>query len=134
MVLDYLKTLAPTKQLSVKRLTLKMVTLLWLVTGQRGQSIQLIDLANLTVGEHSVKIRFGDLLKTTRPGFQQGEIKIKAYAPDRRPICELTSSKPSNYVLMTKRGSCLSVFRSLMPVSLRAQLPDGSRSLWPKRG
>ena len=53
VVLDYLKTIAPAKQLSLKRLTLKMVTLLWLVTGQTGQSIQLIDFANLTVGELS---------------------------------------------------------------------------------
>ena len=59
VVLDYLQTLSPTKQLSLKRLTLKMVMLLWSVTGQRGQSIQLIDRANLTVGEHCQHLFWG---------------------------------------------------------------------------
>ena len=45
--------------------------------------MQMMDLANLIVGEHSIKIRFGDLLKTTRPGFQQEEIKVRAYEPDK---------------------------------------------------
>ena len=35
---------------------------------------------------------------------------------------------------MTQQGSYLLVFGSPMPVSLRAQLPDGSRSQWPKWG
>ena len=46
-----------------------------------------------------LKIRFGDLLKTTRPGFQQEELKIKAYAPDRR-LCIVTVLK--EYLLRTK--------------------------------
>ena len=31
-----------------------------------------------------VKIRLGDILETNRPGFQQKEIRVKAYAPERR--------------------------------------------------
>ena len=38
----------------------------------------------MTITNHVVKIRFGDLMKQTRPGYQQKEIVIKAYAPDRR--------------------------------------------------
>jgi hypothetical protein len=86
IVLRYLKTLSPTKDLSFKSLTLKCVTLLWLLSGQRGQSIKLIDIRNLTVTKNHVKICYGDLLKTSRPGFQQKEIKLKAYAADKR-IC-----------------------------------------------
>lgn len=86
IVLQYLKTLSPIKELCFKMLTLKCVTLLWLLSGQRGQSMRLIDVRNLTVTKHRVKIKYGDLLKTTRPGNQQREIKLKAYAPDRR-IC-----------------------------------------------
>ena len=84
IVLDHLKTLSPVKNLNLRQLTLKCVTLLWLLSGQRGQTITLIDIRNITLGKSHVKIRFGDILKTTRPGFQQREIKLKAYAPDRR--------------------------------------------------
>lgn len=99
IVLNFLKTLSPVKSLNLKKLTFKTVTLLWLLTGQRGQSMQLIHIKNLTVTDHLVKIRFGDLLKSTRPGFQQEEIKVKAYAPDRR-LCVVTVLK--EYLNRTK--------------------------------
>jgi hypothetical protein len=86
IMLSHLKTLSPVKRLSFKMLTLKCVSLLWLLSGQRGQSIKLIDVRNLTVTKYKVKIVYGDLLKTTRPGYHQKEIKLKAYAPDKR-IC-----------------------------------------------
>lgn len=44
IVLDYLETLYPHQNLSLKELTLKLVMLTALVTGQRGQSIHLMDL------------------------------------------------------------------------------------------
>ncbi len=84
IILNHLKTLSPVRKLSLRVLTQKCVTLLWLLSGQRGQSMAFIDIRNLSVQENYVKIRYGDVLKTTRPGFQQQEIKIKAYAPDRR--------------------------------------------------
>ena len=83
-LLNYLKTLSPVKFLSLKDLTLKAVTLLWLLTAQRGQTLDPIDLRNVTLTKHSLKIRFGDKLKQTRPGFQLQEINLKGYAPDRR--------------------------------------------------
>ena len=43
-VLDYLKTLYPLEKLSLKELTQKIVMLLLLVTGQRGQFIHLLSL------------------------------------------------------------------------------------------
>jgi len=85
-VLTFLKTLSPNRKLTFKKLTFKCVTLLWLLSGQRGQSIQLIDVRNISSDKNKLVISFGDLLKTTRPGFQQKAITLKAYAPDRR-IC-----------------------------------------------
>lgn len=89
IVLNYLKTLSPVKKLALKDLTLKTVTLLWLLSGQRGQSVQLIDVRNVTVTAHVVKLHFGDIMKVTRPGFEQYEDTIKAYTPDRR-LCLVT--------------------------------------------
>ena len=94
-----MKTLSPVKKLNLKDLTYKTITLLWLLSGQRGQSMRLIDVRNVTVGKNLVKIRYGDILKTTRPGFQQKEITLKAYAPDRR-LCIATIV--SEYINRTK--------------------------------
>ena len=100
ILLLYLKTLSPVRLLSLKKLTYKTTTLLWLLSGQRGQTIQLIDIRNLTLTKHVVKIRFGDILKTSRPGFQQSEISLKAYAPDRR-LCIVTVLQ--EYMSRTKK-------------------------------
>ena len=89
VILRFLKTLSPVKNLSLLQLSQKTVALLLLLTGQRGQSIHVMDLRNIDITKNHVKIRFGDLLKTTRPGYQQKELTIKAYAPDRR-LCIVT--------------------------------------------
>ena len=86
IVLSYLKTLSPDSAITLKQLSLKCATLIWLLSGQRGQSIRLIDVRNITITEELTKIRFGDLLKTTRPGFHQKEITLEAFQPDSR-IC-----------------------------------------------
>lgn len=99
IILRFLRKLSPVKSLSLKNLTHKTVTLIWLLSGQRGQSVQLIDKRNLTLTAHSLKIRFGDVLKTTRPGHHQQEITIKAYAPDRR-LCIVTVMR--EYLAKTK--------------------------------
>jgi integrase len=111
-VLDYLKTLSPVKNLSFKKLTFKCVTLLWLLSGQRGQSITLIDVRNVDLDKNRVKIRFGDLLKTTRPGFQQREIKLKAYAPDRRLCIVTVLAEYINRRASVKPENCFQLFIS----------------------
>ena len=89
ILLDYLRTLSPVRNLNLLDLSVKTVSLLLILTGQRGQSLHLMDVRNITITQNHVKIRFGDLLKTTRPGFHQQELTLKAYAPDRR-ICIVT--------------------------------------------
>ncbi|CAG2203580.1 unnamed protein product [Mytilus edulis] len=84
MVLSLLKTW--NKDITLKNLTFKLAMLLALTTGQRMQSIFLIDIRNLELDTYSVKIRYGDLLKQTRPGYQLPEIFIEAFKPDYR-IC-----------------------------------------------
>lgn len=57
IVLNYLKTISPVKSLSLKEMTLKYVSLLWILSGQRGQSLQLINIRNMTLTDHVLKIR-----------------------------------------------------------------------------
>lgn len=111
IVLNHIKTLSPTESLNLKELTQKFVSLLWLLSGQRGQAILLISVKNITVNDSYIKIRFGDILKTTRPGFHQKEVMIKAYEPDRR-LCIVTVAKC--YLEKTKvvRGKEMQLFIS----------------------
>ena len=88
VMLTYLKSLSPVKKLPLMQLSHKLVALLALLTAQRGQSLHLVDIRNLTITKSHVKIRFGDLVKQSRPGHHLGELVIPGYAPDRR-LCIL---------------------------------------------
>ena len=100
IVLNYLKTLSPAAKLNLINLSIKTVALILILTGQRGQSLHLLDIRNVTVSSGYIKFKFGDILKTSRPGYQQGEITVKAYAPDRR-LCLVTVVK--EYLEKTKQ-------------------------------
>lgn len=89
IVLMHLKRLSPVVRLSLKDLTLKLVMLFALLSGQRAQTLHLLDVRNITVSKNSIKCRIGDLLKHSRPGKHQAELNLKAYAPDRR-LCIVT--------------------------------------------
>ena len=56
--------------------------------------MKLINIKNLTLTDHVLKMRFGNKLKTTclRPSFQQEGISLKASAPDSR-LCVTTVIK-----------------------------------------
>ena len=84
ILLKFIKTLSHVKSISPLKLSCKLVALLWIISGQRSQGLHLIDRRNVTITNHVVKIRFGDLMKQPRPGYQQNDIVIKAYAPVRR--------------------------------------------------
>lgn len=98
-VLLYLCKLSPVKSLSLLELSKKLATLLALISAQRTQSLSLLDTKNTTLTDNRVKFRFGDALKQSRQNFQQAEITIKAYAPDRR-LCVVTVLK--EYLRRTK--------------------------------
>lgn len=89
-VIKLLKSWSPVKNISLKLLTFKLVMLLALTTGQRMQSLFLIDIRNLELETLYVKIRFGDLLKQTKPGRHLSELFIEAFKPDYRLCVVLT--------------------------------------------
>jgi len=62
-VLDLLKTWSPAKKLNLKLLTLRLVMLCMLVTGQRCQSVHLMDLEHLCKGKSSYKFHIEKLVK-----------------------------------------------------------------------
>ena len=86
VVLQFLRAWSPAKCLSLRQLTLKVLLLCLLVTGQRGQAMWLMDLRNMSWTRHEVRCRFGDLLKTSSPAHHQSEIVFGAF-PDDKSLC-----------------------------------------------
>ena len=65
---DYLKTLAPLRELSLKLLTLKTVMLCALASAQRQQTLSALDLNFRKESRDSISFVVTDRLKTCRPG------------------------------------------------------------------
>ena len=87
-VLAHLKTLSPVKTLSLKNLTLKLTMLLALVTAQRVQTLQLLDLDNLARGRKFF-FTFSEPLKHSRERKRAPKVDLSPYPPDRR-LCVVT--------------------------------------------
>ena len=85
-VLRYLKQQSPPQALTLLSLSRKLVTLILLISGQRGQALHLLDHRNVQVEEDKIILRFGDLQKQSRPGFHVGELILPAY-PMEQGLC-----------------------------------------------
>lgn len=79
VVLKYLKGLSPLESLSLLQISQKLLMLLLLLSGQRGQTFHLMDIKNIFITEDNVKIVIGDLLKNSKPGKQLGELNFPAF-------------------------------------------------------
>lgn len=109
IVLKYLKSLSPLSSLSLLQLSHKLVMLLALLSGQRGQTLHLIDIRNIHFQENSVKIVIGDMLKTSNAKRHLGEIELMKYDVDPDLCVRHTLS---NYLekTETRRGSVTRLF------------------------
>ena len=100
VVLYYLQGLSPVK---LKELTLKLVTLILLVSGQRGQTVHLLDLSNMRVSTNSYTFLFTKLPKQTRPGFSNPAVTLTAFRDSR--LCVVTTLKEYTSRTEPLRGS-----------------------------
>lgn len=89
VVLRFLRKWAPPAALTLKELTFKVVMLVLLVTGQRIQTLALLDVDCLTVTNDTVVFRIFQLLKQSRPGYRNPEITLRAFPQDNR-LCVYT--------------------------------------------
>ena len=85
-MLQYLSSMKDTKDLTLKDLSLKLVILVALTTAQRGQSLHLMDTANMVHEQNSLVFMLGSAIKQTKPGRSSSELTIKltAYPPDEK--------------------------------------------------
>ena len=82
VVLNFMRTTWPLAEITLKNLTLKLVMLIALVTGQRGQSLHLMYVNNMVDKVSTVEFRVEDLCKTSRPGALQPLLVLPAYEID----------------------------------------------------
>lgn len=108
-VLTYLKTLSPVKSLKFSDLTKKLLMLLLLLSGQRGQTIKFLDLRNMKLTNSKVKFAIGDIIKTSAPGRHINELSFTAYAPDRR-LCIIRTLTRYLEVTRPLRGEFTQLF------------------------
>ena len=90
-VLRYLDKLGPADRLPIARLTERLATLIFILSGQRDQTLQFIDVRNIWLTETSCTIIIGDLVKNSRPGFHVEPLRFTAY--DNENICVIANIK-----------------------------------------
>ncbi|XP_044598715.1 uncharacterized protein LOC123274959 [Cotesia glomerata] len=110
-VLDKLATWFPLEELSLEKLTKKLVLLLALGTAHRSQTFSLIKISNIIASERKIEVRISDRIKTSRPGAPQPVLKIPFFR-DKPELC--IAHTLNQYLVMTKtlRGNIDSLFVS----------------------
>lgn len=89
IVLEYLRDLPSLQDIDLKMLTLKSVMLCALVTGQRCQSIHLMNLEHMFIGPELCKFVINDVVKQSAPGRNQPELVIPVFPAEPR-LCVYT--------------------------------------------
>ena len=98
-VLSYFTTLYPNRNLSLKLPTLKCVALIALATAQRSQTLVALDLNHLFVMDTSVVFEINYLIKTSKPGHTDFQVKLDKY--QNKAICPVTTLK--SYIKRTNK-------------------------------
>lgn len=99
IVLQYLGKLKANDDLTLDELSKKLVTLLALVTGQRMQTLALIDIRNIVRNKGEYEIKIAENIKTSRPGKVQPNLIIPFFRSNTA-ICP--ASALASYLRKTK--------------------------------
>ncbi|XP_049875441.1 uncharacterized protein LOC126373345 [Pectinophora gossypiella] len=86
IVLNYLSDLYPNENLTLEKLSKKLVMLLALSTGQRCQTLSLIRIPNIMINQNEVKITITDLIKTSGIGKSQPVLDLPFFR-QRPAVC-----------------------------------------------
>lgn len=81
VVLNYLETLFPLKDISLKKLTIKLTMVIALVSAQRPQSTHLLNINNMVRKETSFLCTIDRHVKQSRPGYKLPVIELSKF-PD----------------------------------------------------
>ena len=108
IVLKFIEKLGPNEEIPTLMLSKKLTMLLLLQSGQRGQTIHLLDIRNMSLTDTRASFRIRDLLKTSRPGHHLSEVSFDAFIPNSR-LCVVTTLR--DYLARTQevRGNTTSL-------------------------
>lgn len=85
-VLNFISDLYPNEGLTLGHITKKLAILLALSSGQRVQTLSLIRVSNIRIGDTHVEIIVNDLIKTSAPSRRMPRLVIPFF-PDKCQIC-----------------------------------------------
>ncbi|XP_049871953.1 uncharacterized protein LOC126370882 [Pectinophora gossypiella] len=86
LVLEYLSKLYPNESLNLNMLTKKLVTLLALSTGQRVQTLSLINVQEVNITDSQITIPINEVIKTSRPNRHNPNLIIPFFK-QKESIC-----------------------------------------------
>ena len=130
-VLDVFRNWDTNDKISLKLLSVKLVCLLMLCTGQRVQTIHLIKVENVKVTDEGVLIFIPDCIKTSAPGRSQPVLELKQFSESK--VCVVrTLREYLNRTRSIRAEKCNSLFISFT----RPHKAVGKESLarWLKMG
>ncbi|KAL0861715.1 hypothetical protein ABMA27_009196 [Loxostege sticticalis] len=86
IILDFVSNYYPNDDLTLGQITKKLAVLLALSSGQRVQTLSLIRVSNIRIGEVNIEIVINDIIKTSMPGRPMPRLVIPFF-PNRVQVC-----------------------------------------------
>ena len=130
IVLAYLKNLGPNKGLTILLLAGKLLLLMLLLSGQRMQTLHVLNIQDMVVTSDCVIFQIRSLLKTSRPNHHLAELRFGAYTLDSS-LCVVEAMNTYLERTSLDRGSVNSLF-----LTTRAPFKAASRDTlrnWAKK-
>ena len=90
VVLRYIKSLGPSENLPLLPLSRKLVLLMRLLSGERGQALLALDINHMVFAGDTVSFRILELMKTSRPGWHKSVLSFSAF-PHDSVLCVLNT-------------------------------------------
>ena len=109
VVLDFIKQWGLNESLSLINLSKKLAMLMLLQSGQRGQTLLLLDIQCMRLDPARVVFHIKAPLKTSRPGFHMSEVAFDAFEPDRG-LCVVDTIESYLSATADLRGDVTSLF------------------------
>ena len=91
IALSYLQSLSPVDKLSLNELALKLVVLILLVSGQRGQTVHLLSIEHMVSVNNCYTFQIVDHLKQSRPGVKNPLVELRPF--EDKSLCVVTTLK-----------------------------------------
>lgn len=131
IVLNFIAEWVPNKDLSIEKITKKLVVLLALCTAHRAQTLSLIKLDNVKIGPTGVHIGISDVIKTSAAGREQPVLFLPHFH-ENKAICPATAIE--DYINMTNNIRSMTT-NNLILTYKRPHKPATSQSIsrWIKQ-